>query len=54
VVYEDENWKLLTIPECGMLLSIGVLRRVIILTADVCVGMGCGAANKELWDWYRR
>ena len=20
---EDENWKLLTIPECGMLLSIG-------------------------------
>ena len=38
----DENWK-----------STRVLRRVIILPAEICVGMGCGAANKKSNSYIR-
>jgi len=34
----DDNWRWLTIPECRMLLSIGMLRRVIILTTEYYSG----------------
>ena len=43
VYRRDGNWKL-TIPECGKLLSTGVLRRVIIFDGRE---WGCGAAIKK-------